>query len=175
RAASRRYKLVNNYGPTESTVVATSTVQGLAEEILTIGRPIANTRIYIVGAEGQLQPVGVAGELCIAGRGLARGYNNRPEETREKFAMDPFVPGERMYKTGDLARWLEDGSIEYLGRKDLQVKVRGFRIELSEIEAQLAAHPGVQAAVVAGVPDAHGNTALCAYVVPEGLTAAHGR
>ncbi|MDB5084038.1 MAG: lchAB, partial [Bacilli bacterium] len=164
-AAKRRYTLVNNYGPTESTVVATSTVIEPSAGTLSIGRPIANTRVYILGAGNLLQPVGVAGELCIAGRGLARGYMNRPVETAEKFIADPFVPGERMYRTGDLARWLADSSIEYLGRIDQQVKVRGYRIELSEIEAQLTRLPSVKAATVADVQDAHGNTLLCAYVV----------
>lgn len=160
-----RYILVNNYGPTEGTVVATSTVIKPETETLAIGRPIANTRAYILGDGNRVQPVGVAGELYIAGRGLARGYMNRPEETAHRFVADPFVPGERMYRTGDLVRWLEDGRIEYIGRIDQQVKVRGFRIELSEIEVNIVQHSSVQAAVVVDAQDAHGNTTLCAYVV----------
>lgn len=165
RVVKRGYTLVNNYGPTESTVVATSTRIEPDEGTLSIGKPIANTRLYILGAGNHVQPVGIAGELCIAGRGLARGYNNRPQETAEKFVADPFAPGERMYRTGDLVRWQKDGSIEYIGRIDQQVKVRGFRIELSEIEAHLAQHPLVKAAAVTDIQDAHGDTALSAYVV----------
>ncbi|MDB5054621.1 MAG: lchAB, partial [Bacilli bacterium] len=168
RMAERRYTLVNNYGPTESTVVASSTPIHQSSGTLSIGRPIANTRLYIVGtadAGSQIQPIGAAGELCIGGRGLARGYNNRPQETAERFVEDPFMPGERMYRTGDLARWLDDGTIEYMGRIDQQVKVRGVRIELSEIEMQLAQISSVKAAAVKDVQDSNGNTALCAYVV----------
>ncbi|PZE20566.1 non-ribosomal peptide synthetase [Paenibacillus xerothermodurans] len=166
--SEHRYTLVNNYGPTESTVVATSTSVKHGAQTITIGRPITNTRLYVLGSGGQLQPTGVAGELCIAGRGLARGYMNRPEETAERFVPDPFVPGERMYRTGDSAKWLEDGTIEYLGRIDRQVKVRGFRIEMPEIEVHLAQHAAVSAAVVSDIRDSQGNTALCAYVVPVG-------
>ncbi|TDF92725.1 non-ribosomal peptide synthetase [Paenibacillus piri] len=170
RTAERRYTLVNNYGPTESTVVASSTPILPGAGTLSIGRPIANTRLYIVagaGADTRLQPVGAAGELCIGGRGLARGYNNRPRETAEKFVADPFMPGERMYRTGDLARWLDDGTIEYIGRIDQQVKVRGFRIELSEIEMQLARIMPVKAAAVKDIEENDGSTALCAYIVAE--------
>ncbi|MGG3994474.1 non-ribosomal peptide synthetase, partial [Bacillus paralicheniformis] len=133
--------------------------------MLSIGKPIANTRAYVLGQNNEVQPVGVAGELCIAGRGLARGYLNKPEETAKRFTEDPFVPGERMYRTGDAVKWLEDGRLEYIGRIDQQVKIRGFRIELSEIEVQLARLSEVQEAVVTDIEDAYGNKALCGYVV----------
>ncbi|WP_105979332.1 lichenysin non-ribosomal peptide synthetase LicA [Bacillus paralicheniformis] len=165
RIAKRSYKLVNNYGPTENTVVATSTAIDPDEGMLSIGKPIANTRAYVLGQNNEVQPVGVAGELCIAGRGLARGYLNKPEETAKRFTEDPFVPGERMYRTGDAVKWLEDGRLEYIGRIDQQVKIRGFRIELSEIEVQLARLSEVQEAVVTDIEDACGNKALCGYVV----------
>ncbi|RZV62890.1 lichenysin non-ribosomal peptide synthetase LicA [Bacillus paralicheniformis] len=165
RIAKRSYTLVNNYGPTENTVVATSTAIDPDKGMLSIGKPIANTRAYVLGQNNEVQPVGVAGELCIAGRGLARGYLNKPEETAKRFTEDPFVPGERMYRTGDAVRWLEDGRLEYIGRIDQQVKIRGFRIELSEIEVQLARLSEVQEAVVTDIEDACGNKALCGYVV----------
>ncbi|AMA54629.1 hypothetical protein AN935_21170 [Bacillus inaquosorum] len=113
-----------------------------------------------------MQPEGVAGELCVAGRGLARGYLNREDETVKRFVADPFVPGERMYRTGDLVKWV-NGGIEYIGRIDQQVKVRGYRIELSEIEVQLAQLSEVQDAAVTAVKDKGGNTAIAAYVTPE--------
>ncbi|MPQ25673.1 lichenysin non-ribosomal peptide synthetase LicA [Bacillus paralicheniformis] len=165
RIAKRSYTLVNNYGPTENTVVATSAAIDPDEGMLSIGKPIANTRAYVLGQNNEVQPVGVAGELCIAGRGLARGYLNKPEETAKRFTEDPFVPGERMYRTGDAVKWLEDGRLEYIGRIDQQVKIRGFRIELSEIEVQLARLSEVQEAIVIDIEDAYGNKALCGYVV----------
>ncbi|MCY7861808.1 lichenysin non-ribosomal peptide synthetase LicA [Bacillus haynesii] len=167
RIEKRNYTLVNNYGPTENTVVATSTAIDPDEGMLSIGKPIANTRAYVLGQNNEVQPVGVAGELCIAGRGLARGYLNKPEETVKRFTEDPFVPGERMYRTGDAVKWLEDGRLEYIGRIDQQVKIRGFRIELSEIEVQLARLSEVQEAVVTDIEDAYGNKALCGYVVAD--------
>ncbi|MCY8340416.1 lichenysin non-ribosomal peptide synthetase LicA [Bacillus haynesii] len=167
RIEKRNYTLVNNYGPTENTVVATSTAIDPDEGMLSIGKPIANTRAYVLGQNNEVQPVGVAGELCIAGRGLARGYLNKPEETAKRFTEDPFVPGERMYRTGDAVKWLEDGRLEYIGRIDQQVKIRGFRIELSEIEVQLARLSEVQEAAVTDIEDAYGNKALCGYVVAD--------
>ncbi|WP_439846177.1 surfactin non-ribosomal peptide synthetase SrfAB [Bacillus spizizenii] len=166
RAVKQPYTLVNNYGPTENTVVATSTEINPEEGSLSIGQAIANTRVYILGEGNQVQPEGVAGELCVAGRGLARGYLNKEDETAKRFVADPFVPGERMYRTGDLVKW-ENGGIEYIGRIDQQVKVRGYRIELSEIEVQLAQLSEVQDAAVTAVKDKGGNTAIAAYVTPE--------
>src|SRR3982075_3067461 len=136
-----RAELHNLYGPTEASVDVTywSCQPRGKQQIVPIGKPIANTQIYILEPNLQPVPVGVAGELHIGGIGLARGYLNRPELTTEKFIPDPFakIPGARLYKTGDLARLLADGNIEYLGRIDHQVKLRGFRIELGEIEAVL--------------------------------------
>ncbi|MCI3986322.1 surfactin non-ribosomal peptide synthetase SrfAA [Bacillus vallismortis] len=166
RAVKQPYKLINNYGPTENTVVATSTEINPEEGSLSIGKAIANTRVYILGEGNQVQPEGVAGELCVAGRGLARGYLNKEDETAKRFVADPFVPGERMYRTGDLVKWV-NGGIEYIGRIDQQVKVRGYRIELSEIEVQLAQLSEVQDAAVTAVKDKGGNTAIAAYVTPE--------
>ncbi|WP_167659709.1 MULTISPECIES: non-ribosomal peptide synthetase, partial [unclassified Pseudomonas] len=145
----RRFKLVNNYGPTEATVVATS---GLIEagKPLHIGKPVANAQVYVLDAQRQLLPQGVVGELYVAGAGVARGYLNRPEMSAERFLRDPFSrdPQARMYRTGDLVRWREDGTLEYLGRNDDQVKIRGVRIELGEIDSCLAAHSLVREAVV---------------------------
>jgi amino acid adenylation domain-containing protein len=166
------YRLVNNYGPTENTVVAASCPVEVSSDNIPIGKPIANTAVYILNKDNlQLQPVGVPGELCIAGDGLARGYLNSPELTAEKFVYyrsyrsnRTYFPG-KIYKTGDLARWLPDGNIEFLGRIDHQVKIRGFRIELGEIENRLMALPGVKEAVVLDREDVVQGKYLCAYVV----------
>jgi arthrofactin-type cyclic lipopeptide synthetase B len=143
------FAVINNYGPTEATVVATS---GAVEagQVLHIGQPMANAKIYLLDDQQRPVPVGVAGELYVGGAGVARGYLHRPELTAERFLDDPFSdePQARMYRTGDLARWLADGSIEYLGRNDDQIKLRGVRIELGEIEAALSAHAAVQDCVV---------------------------
>ncbi|EGO65801.1 non-ribosomal peptide synthetase [Acetonema longum] len=162
-------RLINQYGPTEATVDASyfECSPEKAGEMIPIGRPLDNTRMYIVDRHNKLQPVGVAGELCIAGDGLAAGYLNRPELTAEKFVDNPFLPGERMYRTGDLARWLSDGNIEFLGRIDHQVKIRGFRIELGEIEAELLQHPAVKETVVTAQEDGSGHKYLCAYFTAE--------
>ncbi|MGC9498551.1 amino acid adenylation domain-containing protein [Streptomyces sp. WG7] len=145
-------RLVNLYGPTEATVDVTyyDCPGGTDGEVrrVPIGRPIDNIRLYVVGAHGHLQPAGVAGELCIAGVGVARGYLERPELDAAAFVADPFTPGGRMYRTGDRARWLADGTLEYLGRLDDQVKIRGNRVELGEVGNRLAACPGVRDALV---------------------------
>jgi amino acid adenylation domain-containing protein len=160
--------LYGEYGPTEATVWATVT-QLRAHQPALIGRPIANARIYIFDAWGQPAPIGVAGEIHIGGTGVARAYLNRPDLTAERFLPDPFAaqPGSRMYKTGDLGRWLADGTIEFLGRNDYQVKVRGFRIELGEIEAALCSHPEVRDVVVVAREDVPGDQRLVAYIVGE--------
>jgi amino acid adenylation domain-containing protein/non-ribosomal peptide synthase protein (TIGR01720 family) len=167
------FRLINHYGPTESTVVATSaavSVESKTGAVPAIGRPIANTEVYVLDQRGQMTPVGVAGELHIGGAGLARGYWQRAELTAERFIPDPFslAPGKRLYRTGDLVRYLADGNIEYLGRLDQQVKVRGHRIELGEIEVVLGQHERVRQSVVVAREDAPGQKQLVAYVVNEG-------
>ncbi|MBV9268443.1 MAG: amino acid adenylation domain-containing protein, partial [Acidobacteriaceae bacterium] len=159
--------LYNFYGPTETTVWSTVHHFQNADEPIVIGRPLANTRIYILDPERQPVPVGVEGELYIGGTGVARGYLNRPDLTAERFLADPFRPGERMYRTGDRARYRSDGRIEYLGRADFQVKLRGYRIELGEIEAVLAQHPMVKQCVATVREDAPGDLRLVAYVVRQ--------
>jgi len=154
---------VNGYGPTETTVCATLGVCEPAKPI-TIGRPFANTRVYILDDRMCPVPVGARGELCIAGVGVGLGYLNRDDLTAAKFVADPFVPGDRLYKTGDYARFLPDGQIEFLGRRDDQVKLRGLRIELGEIEAALRASPGVREAVAVVRDAASGGKQLVAYV-----------
>nr|MDZ8289084.1 amino acid adenylation domain-containing protein [Nostoc sp. ChiSLP01] len=163
------FQIVNNYGPTENTVVTTSgavVAKGQEQISPNIGRAIANTQVYILDENLQLVPVGVPGELHIGGVGLARGYLNRPELTQEKFINNPFGSG-RLYKTGDLVRYLSDGNIEYLGRIDNQVKIRGFRIELAEIESLLGQHGDVQNCCVIAHEGTGGNKRLVAYVVPQ--------
>ena len=152
--ATSAEKVYDLYGPSEDTTYSTYCLRQKKGRA-TIGRPIANTQVYILDRHNQIQPVGVPGELHIAGDGLARGYLNRPELTEEKFVANPFQPGTRMYKTGDLARWMDDGTIQYLGRIDTQVKIRGFRIEMGEIEVRLSQHPQIQdCAVIAQDQDA---------------------
>jgi amino acid adenylation domain-containing protein len=158
----RGAELWNMYGPTETTVWSTcSLLTDPADS--NIGRPIANTDIYILDAHQRPVPIGATAELLIGGDGVARGYLNRPELTAERFVPHPFTPGARLYRTGDLARYRSNGQIECLGRLDSQVKVRGFRIELGEIEAVLVSHPDVRQAVVAAREDTPGDRRLVAY------------
>ncbi|MBD7911567.1 non-ribosomal peptide synthetase [Clostridium cibarium] len=157
-------KLVNEYGPTENSICATVYKINSASENVSIGKPINNTRIYILGKNGQVQPIGAPGELCISGSGLARGYLNNEKITNERFVDNLYEPGERMYRTGDLARWLPDGNIEFLGRIDHQVKIRGFRIELEEIESNLLKMDGITQSV-ATVIEEENNKYICAYFV----------
>ncbi|WP_122760505.1 non-ribosomal peptide synthetase, partial [Pseudomonas viridiflava] len=162
------FAVINNYGPTEATVVATSG-RLLPDGSLDIGKPIANTRVYLLDERQQLVPLGVAGELYVAGDSVARGYLNRPEMTAERFLRDPFHnnPKARMYRTGDLARWNADGTLEYLGRNDDQVKIRGVRIELGEIEAQLSRLPGIEEALVVAREDEPGQPRLVGYFTEQ--------
>ncbi|WP_122446345.1 non-ribosomal peptide synthetase, partial [Pseudomonas viridiflava] len=165
------FAVINNYGPTEATVVATSG-RLLPDGSLDIGKPVANTRVYLLDERQQLVPMGVAGELYVAGDSVARGYLNRPDMTAERFLRDPFHnnPEARMYRTGDLARWNADGTLEYLGRNDDQVKIRGVRIELGEIEARLSQLPGIEEALVLAREDEPGQPRLAAYFIErEGL------
>jgi amino acid adenylation domain-containing protein/non-ribosomal peptide synthase protein (TIGR01720 family) len=164
-----RCRVFNVYGPTETTIWSTvEEVRGTGP--VTLGRPIANTRCYVLDSRRRLQPTGVVGELAIAGAGLARGYWNREELTAERFVPDPLVPGERMYRTGDLARRLPDGRLVFHGRSDQQVKIRGYRIELGEVEGALRDLPGIHGAIVTTLPDSSGCQALCAHFVSdEGL------
>ncbi|MGB8690927.1 MAG: amino acid adenylation domain-containing protein [Microcoleus sp.] len=164
-------RVINSYGITECTIDSTffeDEKNSIPEQALVpIGRPMSNTKIYILDQQLQPVPIGVIGELYIGGDGLARGYLNRPELTQEKFIANPFQTGERIYKTGDIARYLNDGNIEYLDRIDNQVKIRGFRIELGEIEAVINTHPQIQQTVVIAREEMPGNKRLVAYIVTE--------
>jgi len=166
-------RLINGYGPTEGTTFTCCyPLPGVPEPeaAISIGRPIGNTRVYLVDPLGRRVPAAHPGELLIGGDGLARGYLNRPRWTGERFVPDPFggVPGGRLYRSGDRARWLRDGRLDFQGRFDHQVKIRGFRIELGEIEARLAAHPGTKAVAVLAREDQPGDRRLVAYLVPAG-------
>jgi amino acid adenylation domain-containing protein/natural product biosynthesis luciferase-like monooxygenase protein len=174
RLGDQGQSLWNMYGPTETTIWSCCMQVQTPDHQFSnqpIGRPIGNTRIYVLDGHGQPVPLGVIGEIYIGGVGVARGYLKRPELTAERFVPDSFsaVVGARMYRTGDLGRYLADGNIEFLGRNDQQVKIRGYRIELGEIEARLAEYPGVRDAVVIAREDVPGDKRLVGYVVPQPL------
>jgi aspartate racemase len=176
-AAATGQTLINGYGPTENTTFTCCHPMQQPEQVghsVPIGRPIANSQVYLLDRNLELVPVGIPGELYTGGDGLARGYLNQPKATAEKFIPNPFSsrPGGRLYKTGDLARYRPDGSIEFLGRNDDQVKVRGFRVELAEVEMALSQHPDVENATVVARADASDARQLVAYMVPrEGAVA----
>ena len=162
-----RFEFYNGYGPAEATVKSAMCRVNLEciGASVPIGKPVSNSKIYILNDNNELPPLGVPGELCISGAGVARGYLNRPELTKEKFVANPFISGERMYRTGDLARFLPDGKIEFLGRIDHQVKIRGYRIELGEIEKQILKYRDIKEAVVLAREDEAKDKYLCAYIV----------
>ncbi len=160
-------EVVNEYGITEAAVTTTLQRRQEAREEIGIGTPIVNTMVYVVDGRLRLQPVGVPGELCVGGRGISRGYLNKPELTFEKFVYNPFRPGETMYRSGDCGRWLPDGTLELIGRMDDQVKIRGYRIELQEIENALHSHPDVAEAVVVAHDTGRGDKLLAAFLVPR--------
>jgi nonribosomal peptide synthetase DhbF len=144
-------ELWNMYGPTETTIWSTIDKVGRADSAISIGRPISNTQVYVLDSTGEIVPIGVVGEICIGGAGVADGYHGQPELTAERFIPDPFAAaaGGHLYKTGDLGRWAENGKLYHLGRSDDQVKIRGYRIELGEVEKVLGAHPAIQQVIVA--------------------------
>lgn len=157
-------RAINVYGPTETTIWSTC-LDLRTSTALTIGKPLQNESIYITDSRYNLCPAGIAGEICIGGEGLARGYLNKPALTAEKFISNPFRPGERMYRTGDIGRWMPDGTIAFLGRRDDQVKIRGHRIELGEIEHALLQHSDIDAAVVLARPIGGEDKQLIAYII----------
>ncbi|MDO5977225.1 non-ribosomal peptide synthetase/type I polyketide synthase, partial [Flavivirga jejuensis] len=165
----KNVRLDNLYGPTEAAIDVSSWQVPLEESLssVLIGKPVTNTNLYVLDKQKQILPIGVTGELCIGGVQVARGYLNREELTKEKFITDPFREGERIYKTGDLVRWLPDGNIEYIGRKDDQVKIRGYRVELGEIESVLSLLKGIKNCCVLAKDDIDGNKCLVSYVVVE--------
>jgi len=165
-------RLINAYGVTEATIDSTFFVEEVKQAdfdlpFVPIGKPFPNIKIYILDKNKRPVPQGIAGELFIGGVGVARGYLHQPELTQERFVPDPFLEKGRMYKTGDMARWLSDGNVEFIGRNDYQVKIRGFRIELGEIETILGQHQHVKETVVVAREDRPGDKRLVAYVVPD--------
>lgn len=167
---SSNARIYNVYGPTETTVW--STIKELSgSEPINIGKPIANTQIYILNKDNSVQPIGVPGEMYIAGDGMARGYLKNPEQTNDRFIPNPYMPGKLMYKTGDMAKWLPNGEIEFLGRADYQVKIRGYRVELSEIEAQMAKHDLIKEVVVTANALDENSNYLCAYYISDRVLA----
>jgi polyketide synthase PksN len=170
-ATGTKAKLHNLYGPTEAAVDVSYFDCSMLEKHSTvpIGRPIENTQFYVLDKQQNLVPIGVPGELHLAGEGLARGYLHRPDLTEEKFVANPFEPGSRMYKSGDLARWLPDGNVEYLGRIDTQVKIRGFRIEMGEIESSLDSHQEVLASVVVAQGEGNSKSLIAFYVARQSI------
>ena len=174
----QKYNIVNAYGPTETTILATTFRVDKKYDNIPIGKPVSNYKVYIVDNSNKLKPIGFSGEICISGIGLAKGYLNREQLTKEKFITNPFATEEqgkngydRLYKTGDLGRWLPDGNIEFLGRKDFQVKVRGYRIELGEIENKIKSCAYIRGNTVIARTSSDGQKYLCAfYTKKEDLT-----
>lgn len=168
RVCNPGLSIINGYGPTENTTFTTCfTIDGEYEGNIPIGKPISNTKVYILDDYNHLQPIGVYGELCTGGEGVCSGYLNDMKRTVEKFADDPFYSGKKMYRTGDKARWVSDGNIEIQGRNDRQVKVRGYRVELDEVETVLRKHPMCSEACVEAFDNENGEKDLYAYIVAE--------
>jgi len=156
--------IINGYGPTENTTFSLAHRIDKVNGNIPIGKPISNTTVYLLDEQQQLLPLGAVGEICVGGDGLALGYLNQPELTAEKFVPNPFAPGQRLYKTGDLGQWSLDGTMAFMGRRDHQVKIRGYRIELGEIESVLRSYPNIEDAVVIAREDSNGDKELIAYL-----------
>lgn len=165
--------LHNQYGPTETHVVTELIMKpgDVIADVPSIGKPVTNNDIYVLDPYGNLQPIGIAGELCVAGNNVARGYMNKPELSAVKFTSDPYIAGRRMYRTGDQVKWLPDGNLAFVGRKDFQIKIRGFRVEPDEIESVLLKHPDIKEAVVIAKTDSKGSNYLLAYLTSKAVTA----
>ncbi|MBE0343014.1 non-ribosomal peptide synthetase, partial [Paenibacillus sp. 28ISP30-2] len=166
--------IINGYGPTENTTFSCCFPIEKEYSNIPIGRPIGNSTAYILDSSNRLLPIGTQGEICVGGDGLARGYLNRDDLTQEKFVPNPFIPGEKMYRTGDLGRWLPDGYLEYLGRIDQQVKIRGYRIEPGEIETRLMGHEDIHGVYVALRTTNDGQKTLCAYIATDAVLTMSG-
>jgi len=163
----KSYELINEYGPSETTMASTAYTVSSNLKKVPIGKPIANTQIYILDKYLKPRPIGFPGELFIAGAGVSRGYLNRPELTKEKFIDNPFKPGTKMFKTGDMAKLLPDGNIDFIGRVDFQVKIRGYRVEPGEIDKSLLEHPKISEVVTVAVQQLSGDKSLCSYFISE--------